>query len=135
MIRRFPLGWGLDENGEETDDPSKVAAILPAAGPKGSALAIIMDVLCGPLGGGLMGINKAYNPRNAPPEKIATSHFFFAINIANLTSVDEFKEEMDEQIRTTRKAKPRRGIRSRYASRRSRMGAHPRTSGERYSAP
>ena len=54
-----------------------------------------------------MGINKAYNPRNAPPEKMGTAHFFFAINIASLTSVDQFKEEMDEQIRTTRKAEPR----------------------------
>lgn len=108
--QKIPLGWGLDENGEETDDPSKVVAILPAAGPKGSALAIIMDVLCGPLGGGLMGINKAYNPRNAPPEKMATAHFFFAINVASLTSVDQFKEEMDEQIRTTRKAQPRKGF-------------------------
>ncbi len=108
--QKIPFGWGLDENGEETDDPSKVTAILPAAGPKGSALAIIMDVLCGPLGGGLMGINKAYNSRNAPPEKIATAHFFLAINIASLTLVDQFKDEMDEQIRTTRKAKPRRGF-------------------------
>jgi LDH2 family malate/lactate/ureidoglycolate dehydrogenase len=71
---------------------------------------MIMDVLCGPLGGGLMGINKAYNPRNAPHEKIATAHFFFAINVASLTSVDQFKEEMDEQIRTTRKAEPRKGF-------------------------
>ena len=45
---KIPLGWGLDADGNETDDPSKVAAILPAAGPKGSALAIVMDVLCGP---------------------------------------------------------------------------------------
>ena len=41
---------------------------------------------------------------------MGTAHFFFAINIASLTSVDQFKEEMDEQIRTTRKAKPRVGF-------------------------
>ena len=29
---KIPLGWGLDADGNETDDPRKVAAILPAAG-------------------------------------------------------------------------------------------------------
>ena len=33
---------------------------------------------------------------------------FFAINVASLTSVGQFNEEMDEQIRTTCKAKPRK---------------------------
>ncbi len=107
---KIPPGWGLDENGEETDDPSKVAAILPAGGPKGSALAIVMDVLCGPLSGGLMGINKKFQPEDAPPEKVATAHFFLAINIASLTSVDEFKAEIDRQICMTRQAKPRKGF-------------------------
>ena len=55
MKKKIPLGWVLDTDGNETEDPSKVAAILPAAGPKGSALAIVMDVLCGPLGGGTYG--------------------------------------------------------------------------------
>jgi LDH2 family malate/lactate/ureidoglycolate dehydrogenase len=107
---KIPLGWALDENGEETDDPSKVSVILPAAGPKGSGLAIVMDALCGPLGGGLMGVSKRYDPGDAPPEKRATAHFFMAIHIASFTSVGEFKAEIDRQIRLTRKAKPRKGF-------------------------
>jgi len=50
-----------------------VAEILPATGPKGAALAIVMDVLCGPLGSGLMGINNQYQPGNASRDKIATA--------------------------------------------------------------
>ena len=107
---KIPLGWGLDANGEETDDPSKVNAILPAAGPKGSGLAMVMDVLCGCLGGGLMAINKKFDPEDAPPEKRATAHFFLAINIASLTSVEAFKAEIDRMIRMTRQAKPRKGF-------------------------
>ena len=107
---KIPLGWGLDADGNETDDPSKVAAILPAAGPKGSALAIVMDVLCGPLSGGLMGINKHYQPGDAPREKRVSSHFFFAINIASFTAIEEFKAEIDRQIRITRQAIPRSGF-------------------------
>ena len=107
---KIPLGWALDADGNETDDPGKVAAILPAAGPKGSALAIVMDVLCGPLSGGLMGINKHYQPGDAPREKRVSAHFFFAINIAGFTSITEFKAEIDQQIRMTRQATPRSGF-------------------------
>jgi LDH2 family malate/lactate/ureidoglycolate dehydrogenase len=107
---KIPLGWGLDADGNETEDPSKVTAILPAAGPKGSALAMVMDVLCGPLSGGLMGINKHFQPEDTPPEKRQSSHFFFAINIASFTSVMEFKAEIDRQIRMTRQAIPRSGF-------------------------
>ncbi len=107
---KIPLGWGLDADGNETEDPSKVAAILPAAGPKGSALAMVMDVLCGPLSGGLMGINKHFQPGDTPPEKRQSSHFFFAINIASFTAVGEFKAEIDRQIRMTRQATPRSGF-------------------------
>ena len=107
---KIPFGWALDADGNETDDPGKVATILPAAGPKGSALAIVMDVLCGPLSGGLMGINKHYQPGDAPREKRVSAHFFFAINIASFTSITEFKAEIDRQIRLTRQATPRRGF-------------------------
>ena len=33
--QKIPFGWALDADGNETDDPTKVAVILPAAGPKG----------------------------------------------------------------------------------------------------
>ena len=68
-----PHNWGLDENGEEADDPSKVAVILPAAGAKkGSALSVVMDVLCGPLSGGLTGIIKMFDPGDIYRELNAT---------------------------------------------------------------
>ena len=107
---KIPMGWALDAEGNETDDPGKVAAILPAAGPKGSALAIVMDALCGPLSGGLMGINKHYQPEDAPPEKRTSAHFFLAIRIESFTPVAEFKAEIDRQIRMTRQATPRSGF-------------------------
>ena len=107
---KIPLGWALDADGNETEDPSKVAAILPAAGPKGSALAIVMDILCGPLSGGLMGINKRFQPGNTPPEKRTSAHFFLAIDIGSFTPIAEFKAELDRQIRMTRQATPRSGF-------------------------
>ena len=41
----IPAGWAVDENGENTTDPRKVKAVLPMAGPKGSGLALMIEVL------------------------------------------------------------------------------------------
>lgn len=41
----IPAGWGVDENGRETTDPHKVKAVLPMAGPKGSGLSLMIEVL------------------------------------------------------------------------------------------
>lgn len=43
--RPIPAGWAVDENGEETTDPGKVKAVLPMAGPKGSGLSLMIEVL------------------------------------------------------------------------------------------
>ena len=41
----IPAGWGVDEHGRETTDPGKVKAVLPMAGPKGSGLSLMIEVL------------------------------------------------------------------------------------------
>ena len=41
----IPTGWAVDENGQETTDPRKVKAVLPMAGPKGSGLSLMIEVL------------------------------------------------------------------------------------------
>jgi LDH2 family malate/lactate/ureidoglycolate dehydrogenase len=43
--RPIPLGWGVDRNGSDTTDPAEVTAVLPMAGPKGSGLSLMIEVL------------------------------------------------------------------------------------------
>lgn len=43
--REIPIGWAVDENGEATTDPRKAKAVLPMAGPKGSGLSLMIEVL------------------------------------------------------------------------------------------
>ncbi|MBS0531664.1 MAG: Ldh family oxidoreductase [Proteobacteria bacterium] len=43
--KSIPLGWGVDRDGNDTTDPAKVAAVLPMAGPKGSGLSLMIEVL------------------------------------------------------------------------------------------
>jgi len=50
---KIPLDWALDAQGRFTDDPGAAleGVMLPMGGPKGSALAVMMDVFSGVLSG------------------------------------------------------------------------------------
>ena len=41
----IPSGWGVDANGADTTDPRQVKAVLPMAGPKGSGLSLMIEIL------------------------------------------------------------------------------------------
>ena len=47
----IPPDWGVDADGRETTDPRKVTAVLPMAGPKGSGLSLMIEVLASVLVG------------------------------------------------------------------------------------
>lgn len=47
----IPIGWGVDADGVATEDPAKVKAVLPMAGPKGSGLSLMIEMLVSVLGG------------------------------------------------------------------------------------
>lgn len=50
----IPLGWGVDKDGNPTTDPNAVlsgGAMLPVGGPKGYAIALIIECLCSCLTG------------------------------------------------------------------------------------
>ncbi|MEF0941879.1 Ldh family oxidoreductase [Rhizobium sp. BR 362] len=47
----IPPEWGVDEQGMPTTDPSNVKAILPMAGPKGSGLSLMIEILVSILSG------------------------------------------------------------------------------------
>jgi len=53
----IPEGWALDENGEPTTDPKRAlkGCLLPLGGPKGSGLAMIVDIFSGLLSGSSYG--------------------------------------------------------------------------------
>ncbi|KAE8441404.1 hypothetical protein EG329_004993 [Mollisiaceae sp. DMI_Dod_QoI] len=50
---KIPKEWALDKDGHPTEDPAKAleGVMLPMGGPKGSALAVMMDVFSGVLSG------------------------------------------------------------------------------------
>jgi L-2-hydroxycarboxylate dehydrogenase (NAD+) len=99
-------GWAIDANGHETLDPQVAlkGALLPLGGygvdnggHKGYGLGLLVDILCGVLSGGAFG-NDLPSPSDGPlPGKI--SHFFAAFKIDGFREPEQFKADMDTELR------------------------------------
>jgi LDH2 family malate/lactate/ureidoglycolate dehydrogenase len=92
---KIPKDWALDKNGQETDDPARAleGVMLPMGGPKGSALAIMMDVFSGVLSGSAFA-GHVTNPYD-PSKPADVGHFLVAIKPDLFMSIEEFKRRMD----------------------------------------
>ncbi|KAI5917159.1 Malate/L-lactate dehydrogenase [Camillea tinctor] len=92
---KIPSDWALDSGGRPTDDPDAAlgGVMLPMGGPKGSGLAIMMDVFSGVLSGSAFAghVTGPYDPSKASD----VGHFFVTIKPDLFMSLDEFRERMD----------------------------------------
>jgi L-2-hydroxycarboxylate dehydrogenase (NAD+) len=99
-------GWAIDSDGHETLDPNVAlkGALLPLGGygvdnggHKGYGLGLLVDILCGVLSGGAFG-NDLPSPSDGPlPGRI--SHFFAAFKIDGFRDPEQFKADMDTELR------------------------------------
>ncbi len=107
----IPLGWALDKEGRPTTDPTAAleGALLPFGGPKGSALSLAIDLLCGPLAGALTGpfITPLFQHLNRPQ---GLGHLFLALRVEMFTDPSEFAAQMDESLRRIRSLTPAAGF-------------------------
>ncbi|KAF1844166.1 Malate/L-lactate dehydrogenase [Cucurbitaria berberidis CBS 394.84] len=92
---KIPEDWALDKDGNRTDEPAKAleGVMLPMGGPKGSALAIMMDVFSGVLSGSAFA-GHVTNPYD-PSKPADVGHFLVAIKPDLFMSIDDFRERMD----------------------------------------
>jgi len=92
---KIPLDWALDAEGKPTDDPAAAleGVMLPMGGPKGSALAVMMDVFSGVLSGSAFAghVTGPYDP--SKPADVG--HFLVAIKPDLFMDLEDFKERMD----------------------------------------
>lgn len=93
---KVPLGWILDSEGRQTTDPAQREVMLPWGGYKGAAIQIINHTL------GILACPARDEKRGG--------FIFMAINIDVFRSVDEFKEDVDELIRTVKASKKMPGV-------------------------
>ena len=68
----IPGDWAVDVEGKSTTDPDKAlaGALLPIGGAKGSALALIVEILCGALAGSNFGWEASafLDAKGSPPQ-------------------------------------------------------------------
>jgi LDH2 family malate/lactate/ureidoglycolate dehydrogenase len=92
---QIPSDWALDKDGRQTHDPAAAleGVMLPMGGPKGSAIALMMDVFSGVLSGSAFA-GHVTNPYD-PSRPADVGHFLVAIKPDLFMSIEEFKERMD----------------------------------------
>lgn len=118
----IPIGWGIDKEGRDTtdpDDPVNGGCLLPLGsdrergGHKGYALAMMVDVLCGVLGGANWGpFAPPFALRQEIPKRSVgkgIGHFFGAMCLGGFIEPDSFKRQIDDYVRVFRATKPAPG--------------------------
>lgn len=95
----IPEGWATDADGRPTTDPQKAIKgfLSPVGGPKGFGLAMIMDILSGPLTGAACG-NEVSALTGVFDRFQNCGHLFIVIDISKFCNVDDFKKKVDKYI-------------------------------------
>ncbi|TMQ60990.1 MAG: Ldh family oxidoreductase [Candidatus Eisenbacteria bacterium] len=95
----LPAGCALDAAGMPTQDPAaaELGGMLPAAGPKGFGLGIVVEILSGLLSGGAFGheVGSLFHTWDRPAD---VGHFFLAIEIERFMPADEFLTRVDRLL-------------------------------------
>jgi LDH2 family malate/lactate/ureidoglycolate dehydrogenase len=108
----IPEGLGVDAKGRPTTDGMQVfggGSVHPFGGPKGSALAIWMEIMGGVLtGAAFAGEMKSLYEDFSGPQGIG--HVFMAIRPDLFISMVEFKTRMDTMIERFKGSDPAEGL-------------------------
>ena len=107
--RSIPADWGVDQEGNPTTDPNAVVGMHPAAGPKGSGLAMIIDVLSSLLSGMPWGphINQMYGELERRRE---LGHFLMTVDLGRLVPLESFRSQLGQMIEELASTAPADGF-------------------------
>lgn len=103
----IPEGWALDEEGRPTCDPAAAmkGSLLPIAGPKGYAMALLIDLIAGLLSGSKYG--RQILSFHQPTGPTGVGAMTMALDISRFMALDRFNRLASEHadgIRQSRKA-------------------------------
>jgi L-2-hydroxycarboxylate dehydrogenase (NAD+) len=113
--KKLEPGWAIDADGNMTYDPDEAlrGALLPlggfgteGGGHKGFGMGLLADILCGVLSGGCFGPTLPFADET---KEGAISHWFGAFRIDGFRDVDEFKADMDAELRYFKESSAARG--------------------------
>jgi LDH2 family malate/lactate/ureidoglycolate dehydrogenase len=108
---QIPRAWGfLDASGQPTMDTfaAQRGAPTPIGGYKGTALAMMVEILCAGLSGGAMATELPIYRTGGDP--LGISHTFIAIDPARFLPAGEFEARMDRLAGLVKAAEPAAGF-------------------------
>ena len=107
--KAIPEGWALDPEGRPTTDPALAVkgSILPIGGPKGYALALMVEIFCSVLSDGEPGFQVTYENVVKRPSNIC--QFFLVLNPQGFVSKQAYDARMSHIADVIGKAKPMQG--------------------------
>jgi ureidoglycolate dehydrogenase (NAD+) len=90
----IPPDWGVDSSGKPTTDPNQVVGLAPMAGPKGYALAAVVEILSALLVGVPFGrhVAKMYGDLEKPRN---LGLFMLALDVARFGDAKNFRAAID----------------------------------------
>ncbi|CDQ18479.1 ureidoglycolate dehydrogenase [Halobacillus karajensis] len=109
--KEIPDNWGVDEKGNPVTDPNLVKHLLPASGPKGYGLGLVVDVMTGVLTGSTFGpdIPPMYGDYNNYRQ---LSHVIVTIDPGLFIGKKEFLSNIDQMIDELHAVQPAEGVSS-----------------------
>jgi LDH2 family malate/lactate/ureidoglycolate dehydrogenase len=107
--QEIPSGWAMNADGIPTRDIQEALTglLMPLGGYKGSGLGMLVEILCGVLGGGA--VSSQVGGLHSTEKKMCASHCFLAIDVARLMPPAEFQARMEFLVATVKSAKPAQG--------------------------
>lgn len=107
--KMLPEGWAIDPDGKPTSDPAIAVkgSVLPIGGPKGYALALMVELLCSALSDAEPGFRILYENMAKRPSNIA--QFYMALNPEGFVARDRYEARAAHVADVVTKAKPMAG--------------------------
>lgn len=102
----LPEGWAIDADGRPTTDPAVAVkgSVLPIGGPKGYALALMVELLCSTLSDAEPGFQVIYENMEKRPSNIA--QFYMAMNPDGFVPRERYEARAAHVANVIVKAKP-----------------------------
>ena len=106
----IPEGWAIDPQGLPTTEALAAleGAVLPFGGAKGSAISLIIDILCGVLTGAAFAVHLRTLEDLRSQQNLG--HVFIALRTDLFASALEFSARMDEILRLLKSSAPAPGV-------------------------
>ena len=108
----IPTGWGIDKEGNPTNDPDSVihgGFLQWAGGHKGFGLATMVEILGGVLSGGLFGLSVPALV-NFGQDPLIANGFYLAIDIEKFMPLELFQQKISTLTENVKSSKKIQGV-------------------------